>query len=189
MTTMRIVLDIDGVLYKFSHAAQYMLAKKKGLADREDLFWDDRTWDCNRPQEDWDWLLGAEQSNYIYRHGHLWSGAVEFTYELAKLGDIVLVTKRPSHATKVTMDWIRYTFDHEPFPFVEVHILGPGEKKSQIPADIYIDDSLENIEELGENTEAKLILVDRPWNQTDRPTWYTRTKSFEEVLDVVRNHS
>jgi uncharacterized HAD superfamily protein len=189
---MKIVLDVDGVLYKFSHAAQYMLAKRKGLKDREDLFWDDSTWDCKRPKEDWDWILGPEQANYVYRHGHLWSGAVEFVYALRELGDISLVTKRPPYATKVTLDWIRYTFDHEPFPFAEVRVLGPDEKKSQIPADVYIDDSLDNITELWENTESELIVVNRNWNQLGHEEIrqrISRAYSLEEVLEICQSLS
>lgn len=187
---MRTVLDVDGVLYRFSHAAQYMLAMREGLADREDLYWDDSTWDCDRPKENWDWVLGPEQANYVYRHGHLWSGAVEFVYELRKLTDIILVTKRPAYATKVTLDWVRYTFDHPPFPFSEVRILGPNEVKSQVPADIYIDDSTENLEELLESTKAHVICVRRNWNEDlqEQPR-LTIAHSFQEVLDAVRNNS
>lgn len=184
---MRSGLDIDGVLYKFSHAAQYMMAKKKGLRDREDLVWDDSQWDCAQPPEDWDWVLSPEQVNYVFRHGHLWSGAVEFVYELAKLSEIVVITRRPKHAAKVTLDWIRYTFDHDPYPFSEVHILGDGQAKSDIPADVYIDDSLENIIELSENTSAELLLVDRPWNKGKLPPRAWRAMSFEDVLQEVKH--
>lgn len=191
MARKRIGLDVDGVLYNFVHGVQYMWSQRYELPDREDIALDLSRYDLGMPREDWDWACSKPQSDYLYRHAHLYSGAIEFVYDLAELGDVVLLTARPTSASKVTLQWVTYTFDHEdkPFPFSEVHILGDGRAKSEIPCDVYIDDRLDNIFELWQNTKAKLILLDRPWNRDnllDFPLPY-RATSFEEVLERVRS--
>lgn len=166
-----------------------MMSQKEGLSKREDLEWDNSSWDCGRPPSDWAWVLSPPRTEAVFRHGHLYAGAIEFVYALAEIGDVVVVTKRPKAATRVTLDWLRFMFDRDPFPLSEVHILGDDRQKSEIPADVYIDDNRDNIEELFKNTGAALVLVKRPWNQNgegDYPVSVHQTETFEEALEAVQ---
>jgi uncharacterized HAD superfamily protein len=179
----KIGLDCDGVLYQFEKTAQYMIARKEGLKYREDLPWDNSTWDCHRPKEDWDWVL-SEGADKVFRHGHLFRGAIEFVEELAELGDVSIITKRPKVGVQATLDF----FSFEKLPISGFHILGFDEPKSSVPADIYIDDSADNIRELWKNTSKPLILIDRPWNQ-DLATMNIRTyraRDFDEAIAYVK---
>jgi phosphoglycolate phosphatase-like HAD superfamily hydrolase len=113
---MRIVLDVDGVLYKLGHGLQYMWARRDGLATREEMYVDETDYNLGHPQEDWNWAFQQPQVDYLYRHAHLYSGAVEFVYDLAQLGEILLVTKRPHSATKVTLEWITFSLHGGSYP-------------------------------------------------------------------------
>ena len=157
----RIGLDIDGVLYQFSKTAQYMFAKKEGLKYREDLPWDDSTWDCGRSDQDWEWLFSSDRADSVFRHGHLYSGAIEFVQGLDEIGDVHIITKRPKTGVQATLDF----FSFEKLPLTGFHLIGLDEKKSDVKADIYIDDSLDNMNDLVDHTGSRLVLMDRPWNQ------------------------
>ena len=160
-----------------------MLARRAGLADREDLEWDHSVWNCGRPDSDWRWLNEPEQVNRVYRHAHLFGGAIEFVDELAKLGDVVIITKRPRAAVNVTMEWLLFNR----LPFSEVHVLADVPKSSVRPVcDAYIDDSPEVCGELHGATNARIILQDRPWNQDADPAlFHARAMSFAQTLEIV----
>ncbi len=180
---MRIGLDVDGVLYQFSKTAQYMIARREGYETREELGWDDTTWDCHRPPSDWHWVLSSPQAEKVFRHGHLFRGAIEFVDDLAELGDVIIITKRPRAAIQTTLDWLSFNR----FPITEVCVLGSDRLKSAVPADVYIDDSLENIDELAKHTWSDIVLIDRPWNQRKKlPPRTFRARDFKEAYTIVR---
>src|SRR5688572_21456774 len=77
--------------------------------------------------EDWLWRDGVKLG--LFRYGHLYSGAIEGVRELATIGDIVVITKRPKSAVQDTLDWLSYL----KLPFAEIHMLHePGAKKSAV---------------------------------------------------------
>jgi len=158
---MKIGLDLDGVIYQFSKTAQYMLAKRAGHAKREDFIWDNSVWNCGIPKEDWDWVLSPPQADAVFRYGHLFSGAIEFVHDLSKLGSVAIITKRPVSGIQATLDFLSYM----KFPIKELHIIGNQENKSDIKADVYIDDSPDNAVDYAANTKSLVILIDRPWNR------------------------
>lgn len=179
-------LDVDGVLYKFNHTGQYMLAKREGLADREDLQpWRIDEYDHGRPRTDWEWLLEPPQANKVFRHGHLYGGAIEFVEALSKLGDVHLITKRPKAGVQATLDWVAF----QELPIAGLSIIGLDEHKSEIKCDAYIDDSPANIQELLDNTphNVPLILLDRPWNQDYGHPFdgVYRAMSFDDVISFL----
>jgi len=161
-----------------------MLARRAGLADREDLEWDHSAWNCGRPESDWRWMNEPAQIDKVFRHAHLYSGAIEFVEELARDSAVVLITKRPREALRVTLEWVVY----QKLPITEVHVVSDLPKSSVQPVcDVYVDDNPEVCGELMGNTEARVILMDRPWNQAaDVALFHARAQSFEQVLEIVR---
>lgn len=180
---MKIGLDLDGVIYQFSKTAQYMLARKKGLMCREDLKWDYTLWDHGLSKEDWDWVLSPPQADKVFRYGHLFSGAIEFVHELSLLGSVIIITKRPFYGVQATLDFLAYM----KFPLTALHIIDEQVRKSSIPCDAYIDDSPINALDYYKETKSLVILIDRPWNSTDKlPSSIKRVFFFEEAIDLIK---
>ncbi len=157
----RFGLDVDGVLYQFQKTALYMLNSMKGY----DLKLED--WNCwNWPKEnvannDWQWLWTAGVKLGLFRYGHLYKGAIEGVRALAELGDVVIITHRPSHAVQDTLDWLAYL----KLPFTEIHLLTEGQAKSSVHhCDLYVDDKPENCLDYQRNTDGIPLLWTRPWN-------------------------
>lgn len=181
---MRIGLDLDGVIYQFDKTAQYMIAKHRGLRLREHQDWDHTQYWRGVDRAEWDWLWKEEQTDALFRHGHLYRGSIEFVQDLNELGQIVIVTKRPITADAVTHEWLSFHFPSV-YRDLEVHILQAG-SKSEVEVDVLIDD-------LDRNTAGAkalgryAILMDRPWNtRASRFTYDVRCGSFERVLEEVR---
>lgn len=175
----RIGVDLDGVLYQFDKTAQYMLARHLGYEAREELAWDHEQYWRGVDKAAWEWLWKDEQVDPLFRHGHLYTGAIEFVQELARRGDVVIVTKRPQNATTVTIDWVNHNlgFYQEDgvwcHPVGEINVLGSGQDKSAVGCDVYIDDNPKICRELLENTYSTVAMIARPWNED----------AFEELTD------
>ena len=183
---MQVGLDVDGVMYQFQKTALYMLNSMKGY-DLKLEDWDRWNW----PKEvvannDWQWLWTGGVKDGLFRYGHLYKGTIEGVRALAGIGDVVIITSRPSNAIQDTLDWISYL----KLPFTETHILSAGKPKSQVKCDIYVDDKPENIDDFLANTAGHPLLWDRPWNQGVNPSYriapYDRVSSWAEVLAVAR---
>lgn len=173
-------LDLDGVVYQFSKTAQYMIARREGYKYREELPWDETEWDCGRPLEDWEWILSEERADAAFRHGHLYRGAIEFVQGLDELGDVHIITKRPRDGVQATLDFLSF----QKFPITGLHLIGLEELKSSVQADIYIDDSLENMNDLADHTGSQLILMNRSWNQNwNREDRLYRVNRFYRAYD------
>ncbi len=172
-------LDLDGVVYQFSHAAQYMLAKREGLATREELPYIAGEYDHGWSRDDFDWLLADPQADAVFRHGHLFSGAIEFVADLASFAKVHVITKRPPAGVQATLDWLSFN----KLPVSGVSIIALEDRKSDVPCDAYIDDAPSNIAELLDNTYLgqPLVLIDRPWNQDFNHAEVHRAFSFEDA--------
>jgi len=184
---MRIGLDLDGVVYNFDKTAQYMIAKHLGLEKREDLPWDHGQYWRGADKASWNWLWRPENTDALFRHGHLYTGSIEGVRALAELGDVVVVTKRPRHALRVTIDFLRYHFD-EPFPFADIRLLH-DEPKSSVPCDVYIDDNIPIAKDILTRTRAGMILVNRPWNFPEEGAYgrARRANSWDEIVAHVES--
>lgn len=184
----RFGIDVDGVMYQFQKTALYMLNTMKGY----DLKLEDFTY-WNQPKDhvsnnDWQWLWSGGVKDGLFRYGHLYKGTIEAIRTLNKLGDVVIITHRPSNAIQDTLDWLAYLR----LPFMGTHLLTDGQAKSAIKCDLYVDDKPENIEDFAMNTTAVSLLWDRPWNASAKlesgfglPWRAHRISTWQEVVDFA----
>lgn len=152
-------LDIDGVCYQWDKTARFLLKHQFGHHLMESCSWDYIK--ENIPNNSWQWLWTAGVAKGLFRHGHLFNGVIEALRDIEQHYRIELITSRPETAWQDTREWVAF---HK-IPAAALHLLGPNEPKSQVPADVYIDDALTNVAELVANTKAKVLLMDRPWNR------------------------
>jgi len=181
---MKIAVDLDGVLYRFELTMRYLLREERNVqADMHtpSRYWDDVLDRCTPADRRWLWKEGVEQFG-LFRHGHVEKHAMRGIRALNRAGHkLYVVTHRPASATRDTLAWLDFHFGAEqPYPFAGAPImLHTGEPKSQVPADLLIDDKPENIREwMTEGGSG--FLFDQPWNQS--ATLGTRVYGWYEVL-------
>jgi uncharacterized HAD superfamily protein len=180
----RFGLDLDGVLYNWDSVVRFLMKDFFGYDLKPAEFWDGIEAQVKPEHWKWLWKEGLEKHG-LFRHGNVYKGGIEFVKKLAKLVDVVIITSRPERAAQDTIEWLGF---HR-IPTTEIHILGgglsKGKTKSDVKCDFYLDDSPKNVVDLFENTDALVMLMDRPWNKdvTDK---IVRVKSWEDVLRNVK---
>ncbi len=178
MTRPQVGLDLDGFVYQFDKTAQYMIARRMGYERREELAWDHNEYWRGVPGEQWDWLWLPENSDRLYRHGHLYRGAIEFVAELDEIADITAVTTRPEYTAGVTREWLSF---HFPSVYIPLRIM---QDKGKARVDFLLDDWDKNTDAI-RKAGGKGILLDRPWNQREtRYDW--RAFSYDDVIRILR---
>lgn len=161
---MRIVVDLDGVLYEFDKTARYMLREYLGLPDldTEAQYWDDIK--DRVPKSAWRWLWNEGVELGLFRYGHMVQGARRGLETLSAQGhELVFATHRPKQAVSDTVDWLSLYL--KGVPYTGLHFMSNGEKKSTIPGDVLIDDKPENVVDWYYFGDGAGILFDRPWNR------------------------
>ena len=166
----RVGLDLDGVCYDFDGAYRFLIEEHFGIAiPRPSTEWDFASkWlrENGHSEEVWKWLWNQGVHHGLFRHGHVLKGAVRAAHALDRAGhEVVVLTSRPKTARADTLMWLGF---HN-FPVGEFHLL-PHQPKSAVRphCDVYIDDSAANAADLIRNTNATVLLWDRPWNQNTR---------------------
>jgi uncharacterized HAD superfamily protein len=177
---MRIGVDIDGVMYKWGKTVRYMMREvlkeeapdiyalkphtadgPMGGSDSKITDWD--YFQNNVTKEQWRWLWSEGIRLGLFRYGHLYSGTIQAIRKLSKIGDVYIITHRPPQAVNDTLDWLAF----QRLPIKGVSLLTNQEPKSSVKpeCDVYIDDKPENVYDLANNTDARLVvLMSRPWN-------------------------
>lgn len=200
--TLRIGLDLDGVVYDFVAAHRdYLTAESDHDVDVLELLPEPTSWSV------WDcWPISREtwQRTFdegvacgaIFTGGHRYAypGAVEAVQGLAWVGhDIHVVTHRPARAVAATAEWLAdVNLPHTSLTFAA--------DKSTVPVDVMIEDNVDNALAVV-NAGGRAILFDRPWNRTwkfdgqvadvdehadVKSTRIIRCHTWEDVIDVVK---
>jgi 5'(3')-deoxyribonucleotidase len=192
---LKIGLDLDGVCYQWEKTARYMLRRRivgRGEVCPGALLQESPHWNWieeNVSQEDWAWLWSEAVKQGLFRYGHVVSGAIEGTTQLAALGEVFVVTARPKEAYGDTLAWLAFMFDK--VPIAGVHFTT---RKIDANADIYIDDHVDNVTPLLSSGKA-CVLFDRAWNRRQWPRRYgqgvavapffERAATWHGVVDAV----
>ena len=188
---MRLGVDVDGVLFDFHGAACHLLNVHKGYhLRREDV----QEWDYIPRmvgREDYAWLFkpdgGIEAG--LFRFGHIIKSAIEGIHAIRDMGhELVIITHRPAVAVQDTLDWLSYCR----FKPAEVRILSDESPKTNVAADVYIDDKPETISAVMLNTGAQAIIFDQAWNHLSLPgdqdaTRFYRAHGWDEVFARIES--
>jgi 5'(3')-deoxyribonucleotidase len=160
--TLRIGLDLDGVVYDFQGTFRYLMETHRGVVfpGETDSWWS--TWHSvneftEKADRDWAWTEGVEDHG-LFRHGNVVRGAPDGVRELSKLGEVIVVTHRPATAARDTFAFIV----GQGLPIDGV--LVTREPKSSFDLDVYIDDGPHVLEELTDSGK-KAVVFDRPYNR------------------------
>jgi uncharacterized HAD superfamily protein len=188
----RIMVYLDGVIYKWSDTARWLLEWKFGIEVGESTHWNHILEQTT--EEQWKWLWSSEKDGGIgrglFRHGNCYKGSFEALKVLDEIGDLVIITHRPKAALKDTMDWISYN----DIPAPTVHVMYREEPKSSVKpgCDIYVDDKFENVVDLFENTQGLVCLWDRPWNhdgQKHLPKEIQVVESWDQFITLAKEQA
>lgn len=161
---MRLGIDLDGVVSDFNKGWIDQYNEEFGAAIPLDSV---TTWEgivplTHFPDMDgfWEWAKDFGNGS-LFRHLDLYPEAVPTMERLAEKHEIVIVTAKPNWAVADTFAWIA---DHH-LPTREVHVVGIDEPKWPVPADVYLDDSPDQIQVIHENRpESHMCRYVRPWN-------------------------
>ena len=185
MKRLRIGLDIDGVIYAWDKTARYMMREvlpNSPYKDDPRFREDSPSWNWIQDNVDpkhWDWLWSEGVRLGLFKHGHLFPGAIVGIRELATLGDIVLITHRPAQAVGSTLSWLAL----QDLPLSGLHILSNGENKGTVrpKVDYFLDDKPENVLDM-HNAGVHSYLMRRPWNQDFMWTAVTNIREYAELI-------
>lgn len=183
----RIGLDCDGILYAWEKTARFLLETYRGYKDIPPSSY----WDYLREMitdDDWRWLWSEGIKLGLFRYGYMYEGTAEALRELYELGSITYITHRPELAVIDTQDWM----DYIGFPGRLVILHNMEAKSVVVPhPHIFLDDKVDNVVDMAENTNAVVCLWARPWNQLERrdgkvPPEVKTVNSWQEFIDLAK---
>jgi len=190
---MRIGVDIDDVLADFMFPLVNYHNEKYGTTFVRDDFTSFNLWETwgGTPEEAIDKVFQFYDSPDFHQIGIV-AGASEALEVLKKNHELSIITARPEILRAQTIDWIER---HFPNTFSEIHIAnkfsktGPQLTKREIcernSIHLLIDDSIENAFQCA-NAERKILLLVRPWNQSEKlPASIIRVFSWEEIVQHI----
>jgi len=182
-------VDIDGVLRDFHRLVAYAMRLAPtplpyGVMERlrYGKTYDQVRVDVGADNWSWFWQKAAPDLR-AFENGHQIDGELE---NLARLpGEVFLITSQPKHLRDQTYAWLAR---HHAWPEGVLHVSRPEEKVEFINAlhvDVFVDDRLETLMGLVDETEARLFVFDQPWNRSVAAELHpdiTRIKSLKELL-------
>lgn len=184
---MRIGFDVDGVLYKFTHAYHLWLNQTKGMS----LSLDDEA-------QTWDWFLAWETTEEFCQNLHesVDAGSMYWVGELCEpqiaqnLRDlraaghtIHVVTARTFGKIKCPEEATRSWFSYNDLVFDTITV---SKDKTAVETDLFIEDNLANYDRL-DAAGVTSYLVNRPYNlQKDNRR---RVNSVDEFTKLILEDS
>lgn len=186
---MRVGVDLDGVLYKFTQAFQTHIKKcKPHLFDG----------DCNQEATTWDWFMGewgmtrkeflaemdcAVDACELFWEGELFEG--DEPLWIQRLQDahhtIHVVTHRFSGSMDANSEWAtRFWLKRKS---IYPDSLTFAKDKTCVPTDVFIEDNVENYDAL-EKAGVRSYLINRPYNQIENDS-RRRVDSFSEFANFI----
>lgn len=156
-------IDLDGVVYDWAGAAQFLLEDRLGRELHASNGWDDLERQVS--PDDWKWLWN-ERSKEMFLIGDPIPGALEGLKNVYNNFGIVFVSKRPVGTEEVTKLWLRL----QGIDYDSLLIVGKGSKSSTLPTPPawFVDDKPDNIKDALEGwglSRERVFLFDQPWNR------------------------
>lgn len=161
---MKIGIDIDGVLYPWTDAANEAVIARFGVADPGPH----RYWGWLKEQlapDQWAWLWTDDGSYAAFsRMGLTYPGVVEAFLPLLKRHEVHFVTHRDPRRTAVLTS-LFLQFHFHAHPWAGLHVVQNGTPKHRLADwDAFVDDKPETVENMLRHTGARVFAPVRPWN-------------------------
>lgn len=171
---MIIGLDIDGVLRNFTK--QLIKIYKEDFPSHTVLPIDTWFFENSFPIKKDIYQYYKDNADRIFEHAERYENADLFSKALCGSGHyVILVTSQPRGSEIYTMRWVeKNNIAYNSIVFTD--------KKSIVNADIFLDDSPINIEELRENGK-RCVVFDQQWNKEHGGE---RCKSYEQFMEIVQ---
>ncbi len=151
--------DLDGVVSRWTERANELLNEEFGYDIGE---WE--TYNHGKDQikpEHWTWLWNEGVEFGLFRDLAIYPGADKAIRRIGGDARLVIITKCPPRAMADRLVWLAF----RGWQIEEAHLINDKSLKSTVPCDIYLDDSPDVITDLLTNTDARVLLWDRPWNR------------------------
>jgi uncharacterized HAD superfamily protein len=185
-------IDLDGVVFDFVSAFMAFINKKenKSLAysDITDYYWHN----CI------DWLDKDMWNKHFNVFGHSGGYARLPFYDGAKEGlttlvddpdtEVHIITQRPDYSELDTLWAVGLNFNISKHNITLSKACSLGGSKAWdvigLGVDVFLDDANHNVFDVAENTDAKVYLMDQPYNQGWTHPKITRVKDWNEFLKL-----
>lgn len=162
---MRIGIDIDGVLYPWTDAANAALVERFGIEDPgPHLGWDWLKEQITGEQWRWLWTPEGQEASFDRIHSTFPDVVEAFGAILASGHECHFVTHRdPVLTSGWTADFLAHHF--RGYRWAGLHVLGNSyPKHSLMEWDVFIDDKPETVKDFLLYTRAQVFSPVRPWN-------------------------
>lgn len=183
MSSYRIGVDIDGTVtdpatfipylnqafnknLSFDQITQYHLAPLYGITEEQFL----------------EWFLKSE--GLIYAAADPAAGAPEVLKAWKKQHQLIFISARHVNHYQLTLDW----FHKHDLPYHCIDLLGSHrkvEKAQEHNVDLFLEDKLDNANELAEELDIPIILFDTPYNQGSSHQRVHRVHHWNEARTIV----
>ncbi len=182
MKTMKIALDVDGVLADIILVWINEYNKKYNAVIEKQII------------EHWDFWkkLGIDENEFYCQLSNCWSQWKEvplMEYDIANavnklysVGIVDIVTARDRESTEYVINWLK----HNNIKYNKYVAVPDGRDKANLDYDVFIDDSPHNAVSIiskGKN----VLLYDQPWNKSVTDKKIVRIKKIIEAVDIISN--
>ncbi len=170
MDTLRLGIDLDGVVADFNHGwttrynrdFPHELPRLGGELTADDVVeWNAPTALSHFPTMSafWKWAETCAEGRSLFHGLDPYEGALDALHDLRGAGHhLVILTTKPHFSIHDTYDWLA----RHRVPSTEIHIL---DDKTQVECDVYLDDANHNLEALhAAHPDAAVCRYVRPWN-------------------------
>lgn len=180
----KIGVDLDGVIYDFTHEATLVCAKHLGVDPHtleQAATWNFyESWGLSG-KTFWDIIHDGVVNGLVWCNGEPMEGSVEALTALRDDGHSIHICTNREPYEEATINWLKSSG----VPFDSVTIT--KDKTILSGVDFFIDDYEGNWRALVEAGVKHVVVMDQPWNH--HLSEATRVHSWHEFVEYVRNHT
>lgn len=179
-----IFLDVDGVLLDTSQALLAQIDQRFNKRPVEsDLRNFDLMWSFGVPKADLDAMWNQVWNTPLLPY----EGAEDFVKTLRTEYNVAALSyrKRGQPRKAANRDFPQLNF-HGIFLLQPGNGLSKGAIVDSLDGVCVVEDNIQNALQIAERSDAQVLLMDRPWNQSlDLSNLYTRVFSYDDILDLL----
>lgn len=177
----RIGIDLDDVSFEFvRELVTFTNAIKRTTVELSDI----TNYDCRvmyDSEEEKDEIIGAFYETFTFKNLPFVPGFEKHRDELLERFDTYFITSRYGSAIPITRDLFqRHNLPQNKLFFSREK----GNEVKRLQLDAFVDDALHNLDHIVQNSDARPIVYNRPWNKHN--TLYTRVHNWDETMHVLR---